>query len=377
MARFRTLFVFLLQSAVVGLAAAFLIVFFNSGLLTGAGPEGSSRAHRPASYAEAVADSAPAVVSIYTERVVTEPDTRSILGLVPGYSAPLLRRVERSLGSGVIVHSEGYVLTNNHVVSEAAGIRVQLADGRTVDPAVVGTDRDTDLAVLKIELEDLPVMRLGRSDTLEVGDVVLAIGNSFGLSQTVTQGIVSATGRGQLGVSTFENFIQTDAAINFGNSGGALIDTSGRMVGVNTATLSERLLPDVPEGIGFAIPVNLAAGVLRQIIEQGRVIRGYLGVALRDVSPQRAQSLGLQDADGIEVVGIAADSPAARAGLRVGDLITHIGPQAVRFRQDALSLIAGMSPGETLALEVLRGGRQLNLEAAIEERPTVGNRAGN
>ncbi|CAN5278660.1 Do family serine endopeptidase AlgW [soil metagenome] len=373
MASIRTTIIFVLQSAVLGLALAFLTVYFNPELLSRPDPSGS----RSPSYAEAVARCAPAVVSIYTERVVTEPDNRSILGLVPGYEAPLLTRVERSLGSGVIMHRDGYVLTNNHVVSEAAGIRVQLADGRTADPALVGFDRDTDLAVLKVELPDLPVMPLGRSDTLEVGDIVLAIGNSFGLSQTVTQGIVSATGRGQLGLSTFENFIQTDAAINFGNSGGALIDTGGRMIGVNTATLSERLLPDVPEGIGFAIPVNLAAGVLEQIIEQGRVVRGYLGVALRDLSPQRTRTLGLEGTEGIEVIGIAADSPASRAGLRVGDLITHIETQSVRFRRDALSLIARTAPGETLTVDILRGGRPIELEAIIEERPTEGNQPRN
>ncbi|MGH8495347.1 MAG: S1C family serine protease [Gammaproteobacteria bacterium] len=372
MARFRSFAVFLLQSAVLGLAVAFLIVFFNPGLLPGAASERAAGAYRQASYAAAVAASAPAVVSIYTERVVTEPDSRSILGLVPGYETPMLTRVERSLGSGVIVHSDGYVLTNNHVVEEAAGIRVQLADGRIADPKVVGTDRDTDLAVLRIELEDVPVMPLGRSDTLEVGDVVLAIGNSFGLSQTVTLGIVSGTGRGQLGVSTFENFIQTDAAINFGNSGGALVDTSGRMVGVNTARLSEQLLSDVPEGIGFAIPVNLAAGVMQQIIEHGRVIRGYLGVALRDLTPRRAELLGLEDAEGLEIIGVAADSPAARAGLRVGDVLTHVGGRPVQFRRDAVSLIARMSPGETVELEISRRGKAFEMAAGIEERPTEG-----
>lgn len=375
MAGLRTLLVFLLKSAVVGLAVAFLIVFFNPDLLSGLALRGGSSSRAavtgPVSYAAAVQASAPAVVSIYTERVVTEPDSRSILGRVPGYEAPLLTRIERSLGSGVIVSEDGYTLTNNHVIRDAAGIRVQLADGRIADPVIVGTDRDTDLAVLKIELDRLPVMPLGRSDTLAVGDVVLAIGNSFGLSQTVTQGIVSATGRGQLGVSTFENFIQTDAAINFGNSGGALVDTQGRMIGLNTAGLSQRLLPELPEGIGFAIPVNLAAGVLEQIVDHGRVIRGWLGAGFQNLTIQRAEMLGVPDASGIEVTRIIADSPAMGAGLRVGDVLTHFDGRPVYYAQDALNHIAGTPPGEVISVRALRAGDAVELEARVVERPAV------
>ncbi|HUO82652.1 MAG TPA: trypsin-like peptidase domain-containing protein [Gammaproteobacteria bacterium] len=373
MAGLPTLLLFLLKSTVLGLAVAFLIVFFNPELLSGAALRGGADPRTgPASYADAVAASAPAVVSIYTERVVTEPDSRSILGRVPGYEAPLLTRIERSLGSGVIVSHDGYMLTNNHVVREAAGIRVQLADGRTADPVIVGADQDTDLAVLKIELRDLPVMPLGRSDTLAVGDVVLAIGNSFGLSQTVTQGIVSATGRGQLGVSTFENFIQTDAAINFGNSGGALVDSRGRMIGLNTAGLSRSLLPELPEGIGFAIPVNLAAGVLRQIVDHGRVIRGWLGAGFQNLTAQRAGTLGAPGASGIEVTRIIADSPAMRAGLRVGDVLTHFDRRPVYHAQDALNHIAGTPPGELISLRGLREGEAFTLDAKVAERPATG-----
>ena len=240
----------------------------------------------------------------------------------PGYR----QRVERSLGSGVILDTDGHIVTNNHVIDAASIIKVQLADGRVAEAKVMGRDADTDLAVLQIELPDLPAMALGRSDTLRVGDVVLAIGNPVGLSQTVTQGIVSATGRGNLRVARFENFIQTDAAINLGNSGGALVNTAGELVGINTAIFARNA---GIEGIGFAIPVNLVRGVMEEIFKNGRVIRGWLGVVPQNVTPEQARALGAPDG-GVFIANLYKGSPALRAGLLPGDLITQLDDEPMR-----------------------------------------------
>ena len=317
-----------------------------------------SRDDKPRSFAEAVARAGPSVVNIYTARLVT-PEVQSNANERLGQDFPAVRqRVESSLGSGVIVDAQGHVITNEHVIENAPVIRVQLADGRIATPQVVGTDPATDLALLKIDLPNLPVMSLGRSDELRPGDVVLAIGNPFGLSQTVTQGIVSATGRGNPQLARFADFIQTDAAINFGNSGGALIDADGKLIGINTAVLAQSL---GTEGIGFAIPVNLVRGVMDEILEHGRVRRGRLGVrTLGD--PRRtlnAPIIGL----------IENDSPASRAGLKVGDLITHLNGQPVSSDQEAMNRIASMSPGSTVTIRVRRGGATLDLDATLEERP--------
>jgi S1-C subfamily serine protease len=281
----RESLLFLLKWTLVGLAAACALLLLRSGWLAtdtvastprdkpadGEGTLASFRSNPRRSFADAVSRAGPAVVNIYTARIVSMRSRPSIGSplLEPGIPR-VRRRVEGSLGSGVIVDSAGHVVTNHHVIQGADEIRIQLADGRIATPTIVGTDPDTDLAVLKIDLDNLPVMPLGRSDELRAGDVVLAIGNPFGLSQTVTQGIVSATGRGRLGVTDFEDFIQTDAAINFGNSGGALINTEGELIGINTAVLAQALGTD---GISFAIPVNMVRGVMEQILEHGRVRR--------------------------------------------------------------------------------------------------------
>ena len=243
------------------------------------------------SYSAAVRLAAPAVVNIYVARVVAERVPYNFLQDPFGEFWPRYRRrVEQSLGSGVIVDPSGQIVTNHHVVADADQIQVQLADGRVAEAKVVGRDPDTDLALLRIDLPDLPSIRLGRSDALAVGDIVLAIGNPIGLSQTVTQGIVSATGRAQLGLATYENFIQTDAPINVGNSGGALINNRGELVGINTAVIAKTL---GVEGIGFAIPVNLVRGVINEINTRGRVVRGWIGIATDTVDEARAKSLGL------------------------------------------------------------------------------------
>ena len=373
MPAYRQGIAFVTRWVVIGLALAFVFTqgrayFAHS---SPAAPAATGESPTPpasaTSFADAVARSSPAVVNIYTARVITERLPPGALDPLFGDQLPAMRqRVAASLGSGVIVDGAGHVVTNNHVVAGASEIRLQLADGQVAPATVVGTDPETDLAVLKIDLEDLPVMPLGRSDELRVGDVVLAIGNPLGLSQTVTQGIVSATSRGQLGLTTFENFIQTDAAINVGNSGGALVNARGELVGINTAVLARAL---ESEGIGFAIPVNLVRGVMQQIVEFGRVRRGWLGVNPREVSPALAASLGLAPGAGVELLAVDAGSAAAKAGLRQGDVITHLNEVAVHGMREGLNRVAGTPPGTAMSIRILRAGRPLSLSTIVEERP--------
>jgi serine peptidase DegS len=394
--------VFLAGSIIGGLALAFIIVFVHPQLLqrpemapvaappleaapeasipaTPSPPAGNSGATAPAqsspgmaaeSYAVAVRRAAPAVVNISTARLVTEQIGPSALAQLFGDLRPLYRRrVERALGSGVIVDASGHIITNNHVIANADTIMVTLADGRVTRAIVVGRDPDTDLALLSIKLKQLPVMPLGRSDQLQVGDGVLAIGNPLGLSQTVTHGIVSATGRSQLGVATFEDFIQTDAAINAGNSGGALINTLGELIGINTAVLGKNNGGDISvEGISFAIPVNLARGVMEEILDHGRVIRGWTGVVPEDVGDEQAQQLGLTRG-GVVITNMYRSSPAVDAGLRIGDIITTVDGKSVHSAQEALAQIAAKKPGSHVRLHVLRGRSELDTTLAVTERP--------
>jgi serine protease DegS len=322
------------------------------------------------SYAAAVRRAAPAVVNISTARLVTEQIAPSALAQLFGDLRPLYRqRVERALGSGVIVDDSGHIITNNHVIANADTIMVTLADGRTTRALVVGRDPDTDLALLSIKLNHLPVMPLGRSDRLQVGDGVLAIGNPLGLSQTVTHGIVSATGRSQLGVATFEDFIQTDAAINAGNSGGALINTLGDLIGINTAVLGKNSGGDISvEGISFAIPVNLARGVMDEILDHGRVIRGWTGIVPEDVGDEQARQLGLPRG-GVVITNLYRNSPAVDAGLRIGDIITEVDGKNVHNAQDTLAQIAGRKPGSHVRLQLLRGHGNVEATLAVTERP--------
>jgi serine protease DegS len=372
----RVLVSFLIRAAVVGLAAAFLVVWWKPALLgKPAVPVQSAPTvySRPPiimqSFADAVARAAPAVVNIYTARVVTERTQVAPLNQLFGDFWPSYRqRVERSLGSGVIVNAAGTIVTNQHVIAGADSIRVQLADGRIAEASIVGQDPDTDLAILHLGLDKLPIMPLGRSDTLRVGDIVLAIGNPYGLSQTVTQGIVSATGRGQLGLATFENFMQTDAAINLGNSGGALIDANGDLVGINTAVLNRA--SGGPEGIGFAIPMNLVRGVMEQILKQGHVVRGWLGFVPQDLSDEQAAQLRLAAGGGVTVVNILVKSPAYEAGVRPGDLITGLGSEAVQSSQDLVSRVAALKPGAQVQLDGRHGRQPYKVELKVLERPT-------
>jgi serine protease DegS len=322
-------------------------------------PPPPSRRAAVASYADAVARGAPAVVNISSRRVVIErrvPQIFEWFGGLPEFQP----REESSRGSGVILDAAGHIATNFHVVKGMQEIIVQLADGRSAPAKLVGTDPDTDLAILKTDLKNVPVMPLGRSDQLRVGDVVLAIGNSAGLGQTVTQGIVSATGRSQLGLALLENFVQTDAAINPGNSGGALVSANGDLVGINTAILSHE---QGIEGIGFAIPVNLVRGVAAEIEAKGRVVRGWSGLVLRDLPPDLVDSHG-QPVHGVQIRGAYRGSPAIGIGLDAGDVITRLDGAPVQNQLEFLGAIARKAPGSTVRLKVIRpgeGGFDVNL----------------
>ncbi len=349
--QFRSIVAFVLKSATVGLAAAFLLVYLAPGLL----PEGHpARLSGPGagvpSYAPAVTVTAPAVVTLVGRAAVAgQADAQPT-----------------ALGSGVVMNAEGHVMTNHHVIEGKRDVRVVLPDGRSAPAGLVGTDQETDLALLKIDLPDLPRLSLGRSDILQVGDVVLAIGNPFSIGQTVTQGIVSGIGRGELGLSQFESFIQTDAAINLGNSGGALVNARGELVGINTAFFSRRY---DSEGIGFAIPVNLVRGVMADLIRYGRVVRGWLGVGTTTLTPAQAAQLGLDDEFGILVVTVQPGSPAAGAGLRPNDVITHVNGEPVIVWQDALKRIASLRPGTEVVLSGVRGGEPFRVATMVAERP--------
>ncbi|MSQ92281.1 MAG: PDZ domain-containing protein [Gammaproteobacteria bacterium] len=327
------------------------------------------------SYADAVDRSAPAVVNISTERRVPVPNVGNLppeFGRLFGDVWPDYReRVERSLGSGIIYDARGHIVTNFHVIENATLIKVQLKDNREAPATLVGVDRDTDLAVLKINLGKLPVIAIGRSDRLRVGEPVLAIGNPIGLGQTVTQGIISATGRGRLGVSTYENFIQTDAPINFGNSGGALINASGELVGLNTA-IAGRMLGI--EGIGFAIPVDLVRGVVDAILRDGRVVRGWIGVVPRDVTAGEAEQFGIPDGS-VLVRQVYAGSPANSQGVERGDVIIEVNGTQLRGAQDLMARVAMLKPGQGVRLSLWRGPpfegplREHNVRIEVVERP--------
>ncbi len=389
---FLRILTFVSASAIVGLAAAFIAVVVRPELIArrDAAPA-PARAAEPAparatepvapapqpqkppppanSYAEAVERAAPAVVNIYTARLVTERIRPNAIEELFGDARPRYRqRLEQSLGSGVIVDAQAHVITNHHVIASADLIRAQLADGRVADAKIVGRDPDTDLAVLQLDLKDnIPIMPLGHSDRLRVGDIVLAIGNPVGLSQTVTQGIVSATGRGQLGVATFENFIQTDAPINVGNSGGALINADGELIGINTAVLAKNL---GVEGIGFAIPVNLVRGVMTEILTKGRVVRGWIGIVPADIDQIEARRFKLPQA-GVVVAKLYMDSPAAEAGMEPRDIVLTVNGVKVVSAQDTLTRIANAKPGEKVRITGIRGTERFNTVVEVSEKTRV------
>jgi serine protease DegQ len=321
----------------------------------------------PGSYRAAASRAMPAVVNILTTKAVRK---RHPLSRDPFFKRFFGDRDEEddqnSLGSGVIVSPQGYILTNYHVVEAADEIQVVLPDGRKAAAKMVGTDPETDLAVIRIELDKLPVVTLGQVEQAKVGDVVLAIGNPFGVGQTVTMGIISALGRNNLHINHFENFIQTDAAINFGNSGGALIDTQGNLLGINSAIYSQT---GGSVGIGFAIPVSTARSVLNAIIKDGHVVRGWIGVESQEITPELAHSFGLDRDSGAIIAGVVRNGPADKAGMRPGDILLSVDGKPVKDTNEMLNLIAQLSPGGQSTMRILRKSRESDLQLTVGKRP--------
>ena len=373
--RITSLFRFFLMSLFAGFVAAALVLTFYRepdpvlSLVTDVGAK--APVSGPASYAGAVNMAAPAVVNIFTTKVYrqsvspifNDPFFRHLFG--DALRGQTRERMENSLGSGVIVDSKGYIVTNNHVIADADQINVVLNDGKKLEARVVGTDPDSDIAVLKVDSNKLPAITVGDSSNMRVGDVVLAIGNPFGVGQTVTMGIVSATGRNQLGITNFENFIQTDAAINPGNSGGALIDAHGRLVGINTAIFSKT---GGSQGIGFAIPVDMVRGIMKQLVETGKVSRGWLGLGGQDVTAALAESFGLKDVQGVLVSNVFRGAAADRAGLRPGDVITMIDDHKVTSAFDIVNAIGTKRPGSEVVIRGWRGEQRLEIKATLDDR---------
>jgi serine protease DegQ len=327
------------------------------------------------SYSMAAQKAMPAVVNIFTskkalpnphQRFLDDPAFRQFFGdQLEGMETP--SQPDNSLGSGVIVSEQGLILTNNHVIATADAIEIALADGRKLPATVIGTDPESDLALIKIEAANLPAITFASSDAINVGDIVLAIGNPFGVGQTVTQGIVSALGRNHLGINTFENFIQTDASINPGNSGGALIDVAGNLVGVNSAIYSRN---GGSMGIGFAIPAKLAKQVMEQIITQGSVTRGWIGIEAQDITAELAESFRLSQAQGSLIAGVLAGGPAARAGLKAGDILLKINESKVVDSASMLNIISVLPPNKSAILTISRAQKLINIPVVIGRRPT-------
>jgi serine protease DegQ len=322
-------------------------------------------------YRAAATRAMPAVVNVFSAKAITAERH-------PFMDDPVFRRFfgERlesepkrspSLGSGVVIDASGFILTNHHVVEAANEIEVALADGRKMPATIVGTDPETDLAVLKVDARELPAISFGQSETLRVGDVVLAIGNPFGVGQTVTMGIVSALGRSHLGISTFENFIQTDAAINPGNSGGALVDADGNLVGINSAIYSRS---GGSMGIGFAIPVSIVRQVMEQIISTGAVTRGWIGVEVQDLTPELAESFRLSTTNGTLIAGVLRGGPAERSGVRPGDVLVAVEGRPVKDSATMLNLIAALQPGKRATLTLYREGKETSVAVNVGRRPT-------
>ena len=314
---------------------------------------------------------APAVVSITASKgtssraaQTTDPWLRRHFGLrgKPPNNEP----TQQGLGSGVIVTADGYLLTNNHVVEGASEIEVLLTDGRQARATLIGTDPESDVALLKIDLDKLPVIHLGNAETLQVGDSVLAIGNPFNVGQTVTSGIVSALGRSQLGINTFENFIQTDAAINPGNSGGALVDAEGNLVGINTAIFSRS---GGSLGIGFAIPVTTARQVMDALLKDGQVARGWIGVQTRELTADMAEGLKLGVSEGVLISGVLADAPAAKAGVKPGDVMVKVGSKAVKSPAQLLAAVSSLKPLTATTVQVQRGAKKMEFVMTVAQRP--------
>ena len=371
----RNLWLIFAQAVTVAVAVVFVVATLKPQWLQGRGLASSfSVVEAPPSsalgstFTQAAKVAMPAVVSISAQKAAArnphanDPAFRFFFGDRGERDEPQV-----GLGSGVIVSPEGYLLTNHHVIEGADEVFVQLADGREARARVVGTDPDTDIAVLKIDLKKLPVMALGDSTQLQVGDPVMAIGNPFNVGQTATSGIVSALGRNQLGLSTFENFIQTDAAINPGNSGGALVDARGALVGINTAIYSES---GGSMGIGFAVPIDLAREVMQSLVDHGRVVRGWVGVEPRDLTPEITEALGLGSTTGVLITGVLQNGPASAAGIQPGDVVTKVGQHAITNTGELLRQVAALQPKSKVAVTVSRSGKSVTLEVTVAQRPS-------
>jgi len=370
------------QATTVAVAALFVVSTFRPEWLPARTvslpviPASNSTASAANSYADAVQRAMPSVVNIFSSKEVraqrhpllNDPIFRRFFG----DQLPDEAQRASSLGSGVIVSTGGYVLTNHHVVEAADEIEVALADGKKLLAKVVGNDPETDLAVLRVSAEDLPAITFGASETLRVGDVVLAIGNPFGVGQTVTSGIISALGRTGLGINTFENFIQTDAAINPGNSGGALIDASGNLIGINTAIFSRS---GGSMGIGFAIPVSTAKMVLDQIVKSGSVTRGWIGVEVQELSPAIADSFKLGSTRGALIAGVLRGGPADKAGVKPGDVLLEVQGRPVADPAGMLNLIAALAPGQSAKVRLKRQGQEVDATVTVGRRPKPPARA--
>lgn len=369
------------QTATVCMAILFVLRIFYPDFLSQREPPRSTvlvdpaaSVATPGSYSYAAKKAMPAVVNIFTskkaelnphQKYLDDPAFRQFFGDQFDDMEPP-SQPENSLGSGVIVSDQGLILTNNHVIATADEIEIALSDGRKMSAKVVGTDPDTDLALIKVDADHLPAITFASSDKLNVGDVVLAIGNPFGVGQTVTQGIVSALGRSHLGINIYENFIQTDASINPGNSGGALIDTDGNLVGINSAIYSRS---GGSMGIGFAIPATLARQVMEQIVAQGNVTRGWIGIEAQDITPELADSFRLSKAQGALVAGVLRGSPAERAGLRAGDILLAIEGKPVIDSGSMLNLIAALKPNQKASVQIARAGEIISVSILIGKRP--------
>ena len=324
------------------------------------------------SFAPAVNRAAPAVVNIFTRKRIKQKNSlynnATLRALIEKRPPPSRYKEETNLGSGVIVSSQGHILTNNHVISGAEDIEVLLKDGRFLRASIVGRDLETDLALLKVTARNLPTILFGDSSTLQVGDIVLAIGNPFGLGHTVTSGIVSALNRSQFRANSFDNFIQTDAAINPGNSGGALVNTQGEMIGINTINISNS---GGSQGIGFAIPSSLARDVMYQLITFGEVRRGWIGIEAKEISPLLAQQLNSEVRHGLLIIGVLQHGPGQKAGIQAGDVITHINNIKITSAKNALNLITRLRPGDIAILRGVRRNQSLQFKVIAEERPQM------
>lgn len=327
----------------------------------------------PVSYSEAISRASPAVVSIHSTKqlpqemhpIFRDPFFRQFFGDMRGGQMP--QDMQSGIGSGVIVSEDGYILTNNHVVAGADEIKITLSDGRNSTAKVIGSDLDTDLAILKVELDKLPSIGLGQSDNIRVGDVVFAIGNPFNVGVTVTQGIISATQRSELGINTFENFIQTDAAINPGNSGGALIDANGNLIGINNAIYTRT---GGYQGIGFAIPIDMAKDIMWQLIDKGHVTRGWLGVTVYKLTDDLRGSLNYPKGDGAVIASVIRGGPAYKAGIRSGDIVISVNEKDVKDPNDVLQLAARLKPEKAYPISVVRQGDIHDLRIEVGTRPT-------